>query len=73
MEGRRFKIAGGTPGLEVSWQVTGIRHDPYAERNRVVVEEDKLPAERGKYLRPEDYDKPASAGIDYIADKRQGE
>jgi len=27
----RFKIGGGTPGLKVSWQVTGIRKDPYAE------------------------------------------
>lgn len=60
----------GTPGLEVSRQVTGIRHDPYADRNRVVVEEDKLPAERGKYLRLEDYDRPASAGIDYVGEER---
>ncbi|MFZ1946071.1 MAG: PSA repeat domain-containing protein [bacterium] len=73
MEGGRFKIAGGTAGLEVSWQVTGIRHDPYAERNRVVVEENKPPAERGKYLRPSDYDKPASAGVDYIAAEPQNQ
>jgi hypothetical protein len=72
MEGSRFKIAGGTAGLEVSWQVTGIRHDPYAERYRVVVEEDKPPGERGKYLRPDVYDKPASAGIDYIAEEPGG-
>src|SRR5439155_22785461 len=25
----RFKIAGGKPGMKVSWQVTGTRHDPY--------------------------------------------
>jgi hypothetical protein len=24
----RFKIAGGTSGMKVSWQVTGIRKDP---------------------------------------------
>jgi hypothetical protein len=27
----RFKIAGGTSGMKVSWQVTGIRKDPWAK------------------------------------------
>ena len=40
-----FKIAGGTPGLKVSWQVTGIRHDTYAEENRIPVEEYKTDVE----------------------------
>ncbi len=44
----RFRIAGGTPGLEVSWQVTGVRRDDYAEAHRVVVEEDKGPTDRGR-------------------------
>lgn len=66
MGGGRFKIAGGEPGLEVSWQVTGIRHDPYADAHRIPVEEDKAPGEHGKYLRPEDYGQPASAGIDVV-------
>lgn len=43
----RFRIAGGRPGLEVSWQVTGVRRDDYAERHRIVVEEDKPEALRG--------------------------
>jgi hypothetical protein len=34
----RFQIAGRAPGLEVSWQVTGIQHDPYAEANRRLIE-----------------------------------
>lgn len=37
----RFKIAGGAPGLTVSWQVTGVRHDSYAQAHPLVVEEDK--------------------------------
>jgi hypothetical protein len=37
----RFIIAGGRPGLRVSWQVTGVRHDAYANEHRIVVEEDK--------------------------------
>lgn len=36
----RFKIAGGTLG-EVSWQVTGIRNDPWVNAHRIKVEEDK--------------------------------
>ncbi|HMM68016.1 MAG TPA: hypothetical protein PKC03_13845 [Dokdonella sp.] len=49
----RFRIAGGVPGLRVSWQVTGIRHDAYAEQNRIPVEMDKLPEESGKFRHPE--------------------
>jgi hypothetical protein len=59
----QFKIAGGIPGLKVSWQVTGIRQDPYAEQNRIVVEQDKSPEERGKYLYPAAYGLPMSEGI----------
>jgi hypothetical protein len=51
----RFKIAGGKAGMEVSWQVTGIRRDPYANKNRVVVEENKSLQEMGYYLHPEAY------------------
>ena len=48
-----FKIAGGRPGTKVSWQVTGIRHDAYAEAHRIQVEEEKTGDERGAYLNPE--------------------
>jgi hypothetical protein len=41
----RFRIAGGRAYARVSWQVTGIRHDAYAEEHRIKVEEDKAPAE----------------------------
>lgn len=36
-----FKIAGGTSGLKVSWQITGIRKDPWANAHRIEVEEGK--------------------------------
>jgi hypothetical protein len=39
-----FRIAGGRPYASVSWQVTGIRQDTYANEHRIKVEEDK-PAE----------------------------
>ena len=51
----RFKIAGGTQGLKVSWQVTGVRQDPYAETHRIQVEEDKPADKRGSYLHPDAY------------------
>ncbi|MEZ4707557.1 MAG: hypothetical protein R3A44_10140 [Caldilineaceae bacterium] len=55
IQNNRFKIAGGTPGMKVSWQVTGIRHDPYADAHRIQVEEDKPIDERGRYLHPTEY------------------
>jgi hypothetical protein len=60
-----FRIAGGEPGMEVSWQVTGIRHDPYAEANRIPVEERKPTDEQGTYLYPECYGQPESMGVSY--------
>jgi hypothetical protein len=61
----RFKIAGGTPAMEVSWQVTGIRHDPYANAHRIPVEENKPSGENGLYLYPKEYGQPESKGINY--------
>jgi hypothetical protein len=43
----RFSIGGGHAGLKVSWQVTGIRHDDYAESHRIPVEQAKTKAEKG--------------------------
>jgi hypothetical protein len=53
--GNRFEIAGGQPGMKVSWQVTGIRKDAYAEANRIQVEADKPAEKKGLYLYPEAY------------------
>jgi hypothetical protein len=49
----RFKIAGGTPGLVVSWQVTGVRQDEYALENPIIVEEDKPAEELGTFSAPQ--------------------
>ncbi len=54
-----FRIAGGFAGLKVSWQVTGVRQDAWAEANRVVVEADKPADQRGTYLHPAAYGLPA--------------
>ncbi len=46
--GNRFRIAGGRPGLKVSWQVTGVRRDPCAESHPLRVEVPKPEAARGR-------------------------
>ena len=48
-----FRIAGGRRGTKVSWQITGIRKDPWALANPLRVEETKIRGERGKYRHPE--------------------
>jgi len=59
----RFRVAGGQPGMKVSWQVTGIRQDPFANAHRIQVEEDKLEAEMGYYLHPELYGQPETKSV----------
>jgi hypothetical protein len=59
--GNRFRIAGGKPGGKVSWQVTGIRHDAYANAHRIRVEQEKSQPERGTYLSPELFGHPGGS------------
>ena len=61
----QFRIAGGLPGMKVSWQVTGIRKDAYAEHNRIEVEVVKSSEEQGKYIHPEVFGFNAEHGINY--------
>jgi hypothetical protein len=68
VSGTRFKIAGGPPNIRVSWQVTGIRKDPFAEAYRLVPEQAKPAADRGTYLAPELYGQPRTARFRYRAD-----
>lgn len=51
----RFVIRTDRPGVRVSWQVTGIRDDAWAQTNPIVVEEEKPMADRGHYLHPGAY------------------
>jgi hypothetical protein len=76
----RFRIAGGTPGMKVSWQVTGIRQDAYANAHRIPVEENKTGKERGYFLHPDAFGQPEERGIEWarhpalmrqIKDKRE--
>jgi hypothetical protein len=65
VKNNRFKIAGGTAGLEVSWQVTGIRQDAYANAHRIPVEELKSDKERGYYLHPDLFGQPEEKGTEW--------
>jgi hypothetical protein len=49
----RFSIRTDKANVEVSWQVTGIRQDAFANANRIAVEVEKPVGERGSYLHPE--------------------
>src|ERR1039457_6301767 len=42
----------GAPGMKVSWQVTGVGHDAYAQANPLAVEVEKPANERGFYINP---------------------
>jgi len=65
VSGGHFKIAGGKPGGEVSWQVSGVRNDAWVKAHPWVVEEDKG-ADRGHYLTPELYGAPETERIGYM-------
>jgi hypothetical protein len=62
----RFKIAGGAPGMKVSWQVTGIRQDAFANKHRIQVEAEKTERERGSYLHPEVFNQPEEMGVEWV-------
>src|SRR5262249_30829987 len=61
----RFTIQTSAPGVKVSWQVTGIRQDAWANQNRIPVEENKTEKERGHYLHPEAFGKDEERGVEW--------
>jgi hypothetical protein len=66
----RFKIAGGKAGMEVSWQVTGIRKDPFARAHPMQVEVEKPAKESGTYLHPGARGLGEEFGVHYQQQKR---
>jgi hypothetical protein len=59
-------IAGGAAGGRVSWQMTGVRQDPWAKAHPIVVEDAKPDGERGHYFHPELYGEPEQNGITQV-------
>lgn len=66
-----FKIAGGAVGLQVSWQLTGVRQDAWAKSYPIAIEEDKAPGDQGYFLHPEVHGHTIHQGIHraYYEDK----
>jgi hypothetical protein len=59
----QFTIKTDKPSVEVSWQVTGIRQDAWANAHRIPVEVSKPDRDRGLYLHPELFGAPAEKSI----------
>ncbi|MFN8244619.1 MAG: hypothetical protein U0X40_11250 [Ferruginibacter sp.] len=67
----QFEISTNQPNVKVSWQVTGIRNDAFAQKNRIPNTVEKEAANKGKYLNPEVYNMPESARIGYTQEPEQ--
>ncbi len=63
LSNHRFKIAGGTAGLKVCWQLTGIRKDPWAQAHPLIVEGMKPADEQGYYRHHEVYNQPQDRAV----------
>jgi trimeric autotransporter adhesin len=61
----RFIVHTDKPNVEVSWQVTGIRKDAWANAHRVNVEPIKPALYQGHYLHPELYGAPEEASMEW--------
>lgn len=63
INGNYFRLRTSKPNIKVSWQVTGVRQDKFANAHRVVPEVEKEAKYKGKYLHPEEWGRSASDGI----------
>jgi hypothetical protein len=66
----RFKIGGGRDGMKISWEITGVRQDAWANAHRIPVEEMKNDRERGFYLAPELFGAPAEKSLAWARNPR---
>ncbi len=71
ISGNKFIVQTNEPNIEVSWMVTGVRADKYAEANRIVpVTEKEL---KGTYIHPELYNAPANTQEQKAKERIQAE
>jgi hypothetical protein len=66
IKNNQFTILTDKPNVKVSWQVTGVRNDKFAQQHPVVAEVEKTGTEKGKYLYPELYGQSKESGISYM-------
>jgi hypothetical protein len=57
VKNNQFVVQTDKPNVEISWQVTGIRNDAYAQKFRIPNTVEKSASEKGKYLYPEAFEK----------------
>jgi trimeric autotransporter adhesin len=65
IENNQFEIRTSMPNVEVSWQVTGVRQDPYAKTHPLTIEQEKDTGLRGYYIHPELYGAPPEKQIEW--------
>ena len=68
IENNQFVLRTSKPAVKVSWQVTGVRNDKWAQNHAIIVEQDKPASDKGKYLHPELYGKGPEFGIGRLPD-----
>jgi hypothetical protein len=65
VSGNTFEIKTSVPNVKVSWQVTGVRQDAWANAHRIVPEVEKESFNKGKYLHAKELGKPETQMIGY--------
>jgi len=53
----KFVIRTDEPNVKVSWELTGVRNDPYMQQNSYEPVREKISEEKGTYMNPELYGK----------------
>ena len=66
----QFEISTNQPNVEVSWEVKGVRNDPYMQNVNTLKAEEAKPANMiGKYIEPKAYKLPENRGINFNSSK----
>jgi len=65
MSSNQFVIQTSQPNVEVSWMVTGVRHDKFADAHRIEAEVEKEQENKGKYIHPLEWNQPVTKEINY--------
>ena len=68
---QRFGIAGGRPGLKVSWQITGVRQDAFALPHPFRWSRTSRTRSSGAYQHPQAWGQPEDIGVGY-AQRQKG-
>lgn len=71
ISGNSFVVRTKKPNVKVSWEVTGIRTDAWAEANPLQVEQEKPARKQGTYLNPEAHGAPPSRSEEALEQRRE--